>query len=351
MAATAPARAGKTWNRRYALLLLAVLPLLLPLGDGPDEANVYAKIEQTLEQEHASKADCERADRAYEKFRDHEMSLFDIADALPKHRFAGALLPRKTWLHWPIALAAAAGYFAFLLLAFPSGKTHPRELLLVGAFTATFGILLLLGIQFAAFYAPFTHSSGQLGVLLLLLKFIAFSYLAAMEGGNGFLPSLFGFTAGVGFCEELTKQIPLIWHYKRKATLDWRGACLWGLASGIGFGVSEGITYSSDFYNGNFSGGVYVVRFVSCVAIHAIWAAAAAIMVCRRQKTIQGDVAPLALIPPLIGILAVPMVLHGLYDTLLKKEHEHIAFACAVVSFGWLAYQVERAVAEERRIA
>jgi hypothetical protein len=36
------------------------------------------------------------------------------------------------------------------------------------------------------------------------------------------------------------------------------------------------------------------------------------------------------------------MVLHGLYDTLLKKEMNALALAVAVVSFLYLAYQISR---------
>jgi hypothetical protein len=42
-------------------------------------------------------------------------------------------------------------------------------------------------------------------------------------------------------------------------------------------------------------------------------------------------------------MVAVPMVLHGLYDTLLKKDHSGWALATAVVSFVWLIYQIEGA--------
>jgi hypothetical protein len=50
----------------------------------------------------------------------------------------------------------------------------------------------------------------------------------------------------------------------------------------------------------------------------------------------------------LILIVIVPMVLHGLYDTLLKKEMDALALVVAVVSFGWLAYQIERQWRTER---
>ena len=36
------------------------------------------------------------------------------------------------------------------------------------------------------------------------------------------------------------------------------------------------------------------------------------------------------------------MVLHGLYDTLLKKDMNVWALVIALASFAWLAFQIER---------
>jgi hypothetical protein len=38
----------------------------------------------------------------------------------------------------------------------------------------------------------------------------------------------------------------------------------------------------------------------------------------------------------------VPMLLHGLYDTLLKKEMNAVALGVAVLSFLFLAFQISR---------
>ncbi len=148
-----------------------------------------------------------------------------------------------------------------------------------------------------------------------------------------------GFTFGVGLCEELCKAIPILWHYRGAASLDVRGAVVWGLAAGVGFGVSEGITYSSDFYNGVSTGGACVVRFVSCVAIHAVWSATTALLAWRGQADFQAIdrwyewlVLPLAFLWP-------GMVLHGLYDTFLKRGMVFMALAAAAASlalFFWL---------------
>ena len=100
----------------------------------------------------------------------------------------------------------------------------------------------------------------------------------------------------------------------------WRAACVVGLASGVGFGVSEGITYSADSYNGIAVGMTYLVRFASCVALHSIWAGAVAIVMNRNQDYTGGDGFDWGDAGNFIlHYLLIAMVLHGLYDTLLKK--------------------------------
>ena len=114
------------------------------------------------------------------------------------------------------------------------------------------------------------------------------------------------------------------------------------MASGVGFGVAEGIMYSANYYNGIMSGDIYVTRFVSCVALHAIWTASAAIHAAHNQATLDtsegGDY-----IFNIIFVIGVPAILHGLYDTLLKKEMSGLALAIAVASFAWLMLMIERA--------
>ena len=47
----------------------------------------------------------------------------------------------------------------------------------------------------------------------------------------------------------------------------------------VGLGLAEGIIYSSDFYYGIATADAYVVRFISCVALHAFGGAATALMI------------------------------------------------------------------------
>ncbi|MDB5295252.1 MAG: hypothetical protein JWO31_1235, partial [Phycisphaerales bacterium] len=217
-------------------------------------------------------------------------------------------------------------------------------------FTGTIGILLLLGVQWAAVHTDgvWVRGRGILTLLFYIVKFIGFSYQSALKEDTNLAVSLFGFTFGVGLCEELCKALPIVWALKHGRLDGWRDACRWGFISGVGFGVSEGITYSVDHYNGVDGGGMYLVRFVSCVALHGIWTASAGVTLFRRQDKLDGADNWLATLGTLVALLIVPMVLHGLYDTLLKKDHPDLALATAAVSFGWLAWQIERMLRAER---
>jgi RsiW-degrading membrane proteinase PrsW (M82 family) len=123
--------------------------------------------------------------------------------------------------------------------------------------------------------------------------------------------------------------------------IEWRGACVWGLASGVGFGVAEGIMYSSDYYNGIHTSGIYLVRFVSCVALHAIWSAAVGLTLWHQRSRLAEDLDLKELAVVILIALAGPMILHGLYDTMLKRDMSIWALVTALASFAWLAGLIE----------
>src|SRR5262249_5691978 len=149
-------------------------------------------------------------------------------------------------------------------------------------------------------------------------------------------------------CEELCKAAPLLWQYRR-APLRWQEACVWGLASGVVFGVAEGIIYGGGFYNGLHGGETYLVRFVSCVALHAIRSASVALCIHANQGLIHDAEGWPEYGLALLRVLAVAVVLHGLYDTLLKQERTGLALLVALTSFGWLAWQIESMRRQEVR--
>jgi RsiW-degrading membrane proteinase PrsW (M82 family) len=345
----------RTWRYRYLLFSLALLPLFFSLfhAEKPGENDLEERFESSLvrqlgkastDAQEAAKTRIEELSR--KAGRGEEVTLSESLAVLPEGKLDGALLRRDSWGHWFLAALSAAGYFTVLLLLFPRGKANSWQLLKVGLFTGTLGIFLLLAFQWISMLtqAVNLHGGSIIVLIFYIVKFIGYSYRAALDPSNGFWLSCMGFTFGVGLCEELCKGLPMLWHYRRPLwALDWRGACLWGLASGIGFGVSEGITYSSDYYNGMLSGDIYWIRFVSCVALHAIWAAAVGFTSWRRQDDLKGNLAWYEFLFAAVRIVAVPMVLHGLYDTLLKRDMEVWAFVSALASFGWLALEMERA--------
>jgi RsiW-degrading membrane proteinase PrsW (M82 family) len=270
--------------------------------------------------------------------------LEQMLEALPDNRIEGAHLPRRSMRHWGYALVSALVYFALLAALFPRENDEPHRWLGIGLFTGTIGIIFLVIVQVvAALTRGVWMTGGSIFVVLFYIaKFIAFSYDAAEDPSNGFLLSFLGFTCGVGLCEELCKALPLLRRARRGPKLSWREACLYGLASGIGFGVSEGIIYAGGTYNGLSGGPIYAVRFASCVALHAVWSASVGLMLYSYRKDFKraDEIPQLAL--NLLRILAIPMVLHGLYDTLLKKDAPGLALFCALVSFAWLAFQIEQ---------
>jgi RsiW-degrading membrane proteinase PrsW (M82 family) len=322
---------------------LAFIPLGFQLLQKTDE-DLGERLNRTLE--HAPQEVVARVSQIVDS---EKSSLDDLLTALPDHRLIDAHLPRDTWLHWVYAMLATGLFFSILLALFPQHEVKPLKLLLVGLFTGTIGIIFLLVVQWLAQATSgvWIRGRGWITLLFYIVKFIGFSYQAALDPENGFWVSFFGFTCGVGLCEELCKALPLFPHHRDGEELNWRGYCLIGLASGIGFGISEGVMYSGNHYNGVSPGSIYVVRFISCVALHAVWTASLAVALSKTdQWSSETDSGAYALC--FFKVATIPMVLHGLYDTLLKREMSTYALLVALASFAWLVFQVETARARER---
>jgi RsiW-degrading membrane proteinase PrsW (M82 family) len=224
-----------------------------------------------------------------------------------------------------------------------SPDARPLLLVIVGLFTGTIGIVLLLVLQAIAFFAAglIIGGPGIVVFFMLIVRFIGLMYYYALSPDSSFWASFYGFTLGVGLCEEVCKIIPVVWYLSNNRNATWKGACLVGLASGIGFGVSEGVYYSGYLYNGEASWEIYVVRFVSCVALHAAWTATIACTMFRRTDLSGTDFGEL--IWAIMVWIGMPVLMHGMYDTLLKHELHGWALATAVLTIGWMAFSVERA--------
>lgn len=271
-----------------------------------------------------------------------ELTLDDVMALIPGQKLEGALLARDSYMHWLFALISTAAFLTFFLLLASDRSAKPLHLVGLGGFTATFGVLLLLIVQ-ALSSVGYIGGRGIVAVILLLLLLIGMSYSAALDPDTGFFASFAGFTLGVGLCEELIKALPLLVYYRIGNQQNWRGAFLWGLASGAGFGVAEGVMYSRDLYNGIAGPGIYVVRFFSCVALHAVWTGTVGISINQRRDLLENEEEEWWMyIVHALRLIAIPMVLHGLYDTLLKKELDLLALLVAIASFGYLAWTISR---------
>ncbi|HEX3152144.1 MAG TPA: PrsW family glutamic-type intramembrane protease [Gemmataceae bacterium] len=331
------------WLRHlHWLLMLALIPLVVSLLHKGKEEELGNRILDSIEA--APEEEQLKILRILAKAEEGKADFGDLINAMPRHRLLGAALPRDSYMHWLFALGAAALFLGFFVFLATGGVADARHLLAIGAFTGTIGVLFLIIVQALAEATQGTVIVGRsiFVIFFWIAKLIGLSYRAALDPDNGFWVSFLGFTAGVGLCEEVVKAIPVLFRYRRNVDDNWRGAFLWGLASGAGFGIAEGIIYSSNYYNGIMGSGIYVVRFISCVALHALWTGSAAIAIQQKQGLLQSADRWYDMIAPTILFIAVPMVLHGLYDTLLKKDMPGIALVVALASFGYLAFQVSR---------
>ncbi len=331
------------WLRHlHWLLVLSLIPLAVLLLHKPDDQSVVERLVETIND--APENSQAQAKKALLNLEEGDGSMENVFAALPGHKLHGAWLPYDSRIHWLLTIGAALLFFLFLGALTLEGSAKALHLLFFGAFTATVGLLFLFGVQALAEWSQnfIIIPTNIVSLVFYIFWLIGFSYRAANDPNSNFFLSLVGFTFGVGLCEEICKALPIIFLYRRPNNQSWRGAYMWGLASGAGFGLAEAVLYAGGFYNGIEGAGVYFVRNISCVALHALWTGSAAITIHQRQGWFQEDMRWYDWIVRAIAVVAVPMVLHGFYDTLLKKDLNALALAFAVGSFGWLAFQISR---------
>ena len=309
----------------FWLLPLLMIPLAW-LAFFP-HASVEDRIRQTLQ------ANPTVADKYNFDPDDMDVDLFyEMIDALPGGRIQGALLRRQSVFHWLMALASTALFVGLIRLALPT-DVSAKEILLTGLFTGTLGVLLLLGAQlFGAFCC------------------IGMFYLAAFDPDAPFGPSLIGFVFGIGFLEETIKCLPILWKLFRRQLVSWRESAIIGMASGAGFGISEGILYATRYYNGLEGADMYFVRFLSTVALHVMLSAACAIMVQRKQEHLTEEMDFINWTLTLMAIIIMPIVLHGLYNALAKKDLQVASLAVSIGSFVWLWWLIKSSRGRERTV-
>lgn len=321
----------------YLFLLVALVPLVIALLTASEDST-KSRLSRSLPPELQDELDAPDEGTM--------ARIEEYVDTTTAGRIEGALLPRKTIMHWVFAFLAAVFFLWLALVVFPTERERVVPVLLAGAFTGTVGIALLVAVQFiaAATQGMFLISRNPIIMIVFWVCWaIGFSYRAALDPSFSFVGSFLGYTFGVGLCEEVCKAMPLIWYYRASGRASWREARAWGFASGVGFGVAEAVMYSADHYNGFALPGTYAVRFISCITLHAIWSTSVVLFIHKHQTLVQGHFHWAEWIPRIVVLVAVPMVLHGLYDTALKKDMPLLALAVALVSFAWLAWRIEDA--------
>lgn len=256
---------------------------------------------------------------------------------------ASPLLARDSHVHLVFAVLSTAAYLFLLRRIFgPHGLTA-WGLAGVFTFTGLVGMLVLSGLQWLAEQSRTTslHGSFDASFLWQLGRLIDFSYQSALDPGASFWRSFFGYTFGIGLCEEFVKILPVWFVLDRLDHFDRRDALIVGIASGIGFGVAEGNFYSEHFYNGNASIVTYSLRFVSCVALHAAFTGVATLLIERRRVRIfEHDNLLFVTVMVLVGCFPA-MLLHGLYDACLKFDHFGLAIVAALSTFAALSFLIE----------
>lgn len=130
---------------------------------------------------------------------------------------------------------------------------------------------------------------------------------------KGFLFDLFGYIFGVGLTEEFVKLLPLLIIYRyAKEPLQPKTLVFYGLMSGIAFGVFEGVQYQMGVNSGldyDTSFFMNIARLTSLPFLHATWAGIAGYFIGF------GKLYPLYRRSLYFLAIAIPSVLHGLYDT------------------------------------
>ena len=141
-----------------------------------------------------------------------------------------------------------------------------------------------------------------------------------------FLLNLLGFVFGVGLTEEFVKLLPLLIIYKfAKEPLQPKTLVFYGLMSGIAFGVFEGVQYQITVnvqldYTSSFF--LNIARLTSLPFLHAVWTGTAGYFIGFAKLY------PLYRRSLYFLSIAIPSVLHGLYDTFCSSTVGlYVAFA------------------------
>jgi RsiW-degrading membrane proteinase PrsW (M82 family) len=216
-------------------------------------------------------------------------------------------------------------------------------------FTMLVGLVGLLLFQQLAEFCLHWHNRnlGKANGLVLIFKVIGQAYQSIHS--TSVFEKLFGYIAGVGFCEETTKLLPLFYLIFRDRTRtgepDYRSFLIVGFFSGLGFGIGEAIyAYApwskipNPIYASN------VIRWFACVPSHGIYTVIDAAFLwllapmIRKTKGVYRQAGICAL------VVLCAAILHGIYDVLGGNLFVNISLDGAAIA---LMYFVVDSIAKK----
>jgi RsiW-degrading membrane proteinase PrsW (M82 family) len=162
-------------------------------------------------------------------------------------------------------------------------------------------IFIFFAVQILIFFSVFVLDINQFNPFYKLIK-----------EGNSFVNQVIGFVFGVGIFEELIKLLPvyLFIKYSKEPLLP-QTVVFYGLISGIGFGVFEGVIYqigvnSKLDYNTSFF--MNIARLTSLPFLHAVWSGISSYFIAFSFLY------PIKRYSMWLLAILIPAILHGLYD-------------------------------------
>jgi protease PrsW len=175
----------------------------------------------------------------------------------------------------------------------------------------------------------FTTGILSISVLLMAYALPPLSWLMHDIGSRHPLNRLAAYILAIGLPEELCKSLTLFALLKKSNPLSPQLMVFYGLMSGLGFGIYEGVDYQMGRNFRYASGGaeyylLNLVRLTALPFLHAMWAGIAGFFIGfaglypRRRRGLV-----------FVGI-ALPAVLHGLYNT-FNQTMIGLAFALLAV--------------------
>jgi RsiW-degrading membrane proteinase PrsW (M82 family) len=265
---------------------------------------------------------------------------------LLRHDFITSVDQKFFWGVGGVCLA----FFVATASLIPGSIRHSIQFWSSAIFTAVLGVLFLFALQFIAprigyWWTP-TTQAGQF--IYGLIQLMNASYGLVDYPSGDFATHLFGYTFGVGLAEEMVKLLPVFILMGSGGIKGPTSAAVVGLASGLGFGLSEGILYSYRQYVPSEAPLLlYLVRFITCTVGHGLLTASAAIIVQRwgigRNRFEMSD------LYKALFVAFPSMLLHAFYNTYSVHGHGLLAVSMQVATFCWFAFQYEFSLSRIRR--